>query len=126
MAEPTIVVSAASSARSDRRKDWALIIVAGGGMAMTAYSIATLVMSSGNPKYVFYLGVMAMIQILIIFTGVLGLLVKRSLNVSRSGVSVSDFDPDDDDLIPRGDAVSAVEEAVQQIPSIDGTDNKPS
>lgn len=60
-----------------------------------------------------------MAQIAIIFTGILGLLVKRALTLSRTQFSVSDFDPDDE-LIPRSDAVEAVEEAVQSVPKVNG------
>jgi hypothetical protein len=86
-------------------------------MVMTIFAGFSLWLSSGNPKYVFWLGALAMAQIAIIFTGILGLLVKRVLTLSRTQFSVSDFDPDDE-LIPRSDAVSAVEEAVQSVPEV--------
>lgn len=115
-----------SVAKADRRRDWALVILAGGGMTMTLYSIAVLYMSQSEVKYVFYLGVLAMLQIFVVFTGLLGLLVKRNLTISRAGITVSDFDPDKDDLIPRGDAIEAVEEAVHEVPKVDGSTDKQS
>ena len=67
-----------------------------------------------------------MAQIAIIFTGILGLLVKRRLSLSRTEFKVSDFDSSSEELIPRSDAVEAVEEAVQSVPEVtNGTTDKP-
>ncbi len=116
-------VSAESERRSDSRRDWALLVVSAGGMAMTVFAGFALWLVSGNAKYAFWMGVLAMAQIAIIFTGILGLLVKRRLSLSKSEFKVSDFD----DLVPRKDASEAVQEAVEQLPSVvDGSTDKSS
>ena len=125
MAEPVSVISPASEASSDTRRDWALGIVAAGGMAMTIFAGFSLWLLSGNATYIFYMGMAAMVQIAIIFTGILGLLVKRRLSVTKSEFKVSDFEPEE--LITKKDATEAVQEAVEQIPPVDdGSTNKPS
>lgn len=117
-------VSAASEERSDTRRDWALIVVSAGGMAMTIFAGFSLWLLSGNPGYIFYLGMAAMAQIAIIFTGILGLLVKRRLSLTKSEFKVSDFDQE---LIPKQDAIDAVQEAVEELPNVvDGSTDKPS
>ena len=64
-----------------------------------------------------------MAQIAIIFTGILGLLVKRRLSLSRTEFKVSDFE---EELIPRDEAAEAVQEAVQAVPEVseDGSTDK--
>ena len=114
-------VSPESERRSDRRRDWALIVVSLGGMTMTIFAGFAMWLLSGNAKYVFWLGALAMGQIALIFTGILGLLVKRRLSLSRTEFKISDFDP-----LSRHDAQEAVEEAVESLPAINDSTNKPS
>jgi hypothetical protein len=127
MAVEVLKVSPTSEARSDKRRDLALMVVTGGGMAMTAFATAGLWFVRDNPTYAFYLAVGGLVNIGIIFTGILGLLVKRRLSVSKSEINISDFN-EGDDLIPRQDAQSAVEEAVEEIPAVtpSASTNKPS
>lgn len=65
-----------------------------------------------------------MAQIAIIFTGILGLLVKRRLSLSRTEFKVSDFE--ETGLIPKEEAAEAVQEAVQAVPEVNGLTDKPS
>jgi len=112
-------------ARADKRRDWALFFLSGGGMVMTMYAAAVLWLVKGLPSYVFYMGVFAHIQIIVVFTGILGLLVKRELKITKGEINISDHA--DEDLIHRHEAVMAVEEAVEEIPAVtNGTNNKPS
>jgi Ca2+/Na+ antiporter len=79
--------------RSERRRDFALGSVIGGGLLMTVLVfLITWFLRDANAVYMFNIAVGALINIAIIFTGILGLLVKRRLSVSRSELSVSDFD----------------------------------
>jgi hypothetical protein len=79
--------------RSERRRDFALGSVIGGGVVMTALAFwITWFLRDANAVYIFNIAVGALINIAIIFTGILGLLVKRRLSVSRTELSVSDFD----------------------------------
>lgn len=90
---------------------------------MTIYAGFALWLLSGNPQYVFWLGALAMAQIAIIFTGILGLLVKRRLSLSRTEFKVSDFE---EELIPKDEAAKAAQEAVQAVPEVNGLTDKPS
>ena len=64
-----------------------------------------------------------MAQIAIIFTGILGLLVKRRLSLSRTEFKVSDFE--EGGLIPKEEAAEAVQEVVQSVPEVsDGPTDK--
>ena len=75
----------------DKRRNYAVFILLGGGMTMTAFSSVGLFLLQTNALYVFYLSLFAMFNIFIIFTALAGLLVKRSISVSRSGVNLSDL-----------------------------------
>jgi len=78
---------------SDRRRNWGLILLAGGGMAMTIYAAAALwVLYLGNAPlaFVFYLGLAALGLVGIVLTGFSALLVKRTFRVGRDGVEYSD------------------------------------
>ena len=79
--------------RSQRRRDFALGIVALGGLMMTILVYWTVwFMMDANAVYLFNIAIGALINIAIIFTGILGLLVKRRLSVSKTEMSVSDFE----------------------------------
>lgn len=128
-----IVVDPKTVEKGDVRRDWALILLAGGGMAMTLFAVACLYLISANEKYVFYMGLAAMVQIFAIFTGFMGLLVKRSLKISKSEISIVDHDVDNmrseespkpDDLVIRGDVKKEVEEAVEELPAAAPTEEK--
>lgn len=79
--------------RSDRRRDWGLVLLAGGGMAMTAFATAALVILYARHaplSYVFYLGLAALALVGIVLTGFSALLVKRTFRIGRDGVEYSD------------------------------------
>lgn len=113
------------TAKGERRRDWALLFLNGGGIAMTIYAAVCLYLLRETPGFVFYLGMAAMVQILIVFTGILGLLVSRSIKLSRQEISITDHDSDND-LIPRPAAQAAVEEAVGSVPAVKDDTNKQS
>jgi hypothetical protein len=124
MAVEVLKVSPTSEAASDRRRDWALAVISGGGVAMTIFTSVAMYFVRESPMYVFYLGVGGMVNIGVIFTGILGLLVKRRLSVSKSEINISDFN-EDDDVIPREQATEAVEEALAEVPAVtDGTNDQ--
>lgn len=86
------VVPAKNLDASDLRKTWALLFLAGGGLTMTAYAGVVLWLVGDVARYAYYLGMFAMLNIFIIFTGMLGLLVKRTLNISKTGIVVEDHE----------------------------------
>lgn len=82
-----------ASERSDRRRDWGLGLLAGGGMSMTVFAAVTLWMlyERGAPaSYLLYMGLGALALIGIVLTGFSALLVKRTFRIGRDGVEYSD------------------------------------
>jgi len=75
---------------SDRRRNWGLIMLAGGGMAMTAYAGAALWLVRDDRDYAFYLGAGALGLVGVVLTGFSALLVKRTIRVTRDGLDYSD------------------------------------
>lgn len=118
-----VVVSEASIERSDTRKEWALIALFGGGVIMTIYATICLCLVSDNPKYVFYLGLCSMVMVFTVLSGLMGMLVRRSLKISKRGIDVTDLSNDDsnkdDDLIERKDAKDAVDKVPPEEPATD-------
>lgn len=85
-----------SDLRSERRRDAALAVVTLGGLAMTVLVfVVTWLLRDANALYLFQIALGGLINIGIIFTGILGLLIKRRLSVSKTEVSVSDFEHED-------------------------------
>ncbi|QNQ09236.1 hypothetical protein [Sphingomonas alpina] len=64
---------------AEARKGAALVLMATGGMAMTAYAGFALWIVRGEAKFAFYLGETALAIVLIVLTGFAGLLVRRRL-----------------------------------------------
>jgi hypothetical protein len=79
--------------RSDRRRDWGLLFLAGGGMAMTAYAGCALYLVRAQANLAFWLGMAAMGLVGVVLTGFAGLIVKRTLRLSRDGLEVADLPP---------------------------------
>jgi len=79
--------------RSDRRRDWGLLFLAGGGIAMTAYAGAALYLVRAVADLAFWLGMAAMGLIGVVLTGFAGLVVKRTLRIGRDGLEVADIVP---------------------------------
>lgn len=59
------------------RRGWALALMAGGGVGMTLYALLALWLVRGKPAFVFWLGVLAHLSIIIVISGFGALLVKR-------------------------------------------------
>lgn len=66
---------------SDRRRDWGLLFLAGGGVAMTAYAAYALWLVRDRADFAFYLGAGALLLVGIVLTGFAGLLVKRTIRI---------------------------------------------
>jgi hypothetical protein len=77
---------------SDKRRTWGLILLAGGGMAMTGFASVVLWLVRENADYAFYLGLCAMALIGVVLTGFAGLLMKRTIRATILGneIEVSD------------------------------------
>lgn len=82
-----------TAAASDKRRNWGLAMLAGGGMAMTAFATAALVIlyvRNARLEYVFWLGITSLSLVGIVLTGFSALLVKRTFRVGRDGVEYQD------------------------------------
>ncbi|MES2295265.1 MAG: hypothetical protein V4527_18355 [Pseudomonadota bacterium] len=77
------------------RRGWALALLAGGGIAMTIYAGAALILVRTNAAFVLYLGLAAHVSILIVLTGFAGLLVKRTISARIAGGEFSAADQAD-------------------------------
>lgn len=68
------------------RRAWALMLLCGAGVAMTAFASVGLYLVRERPTYVFYLAAGAMLLIGIVITGYAGLLVKRDIDINALGL----------------------------------------
>jgi hypothetical protein len=75
---------------TNERKNIALWMMFGGALVFTGYAIAGLWLVSSYPQYVFWLAVIAHIQIFSIMAGYIAQLVKRRISAGRDGVSITD------------------------------------
>jgi hypothetical protein len=75
-----------------RRRNLAIYMVFLAGLTMIAYSVAALIFVKLVAIHVFWLGIAAMVNLGLIFTGLLGLLAKRSISISTQGLTINDSD----------------------------------
>jgi len=84
----------------DGRRAGAFLAVLGGAITMTVYVSVVLYLVRSRLDYVFWLGLAAHFHILVGLTGLLALLVKRSIKATREGIEITD------DAIKDGDSVT--------------------
>lgn len=75
---------------TNERKNIALWMMFGGALVFTAYAIAGLWLVSSFANYVFWLAVIAHIQIFSIMAGYIAQLVKRRITAGKDGVTITD------------------------------------
>lgn len=78
------------SLETNERKNIALWMMFGAAVIFTIYASLGLWMVSTNLQYVFWLAVMAHIQIFSIMCGFIAQLVKRRISAGKDGVSITD------------------------------------
>lgn len=83
------------------RRAWALMLLAGSAITMTAYVVWALWIVKGVPKYAFYLGMLGFLMVGIVVTGFAGLLVRRSVDLSALGVRFKVDDKEIDTIAQR-------------------------
>jgi hypothetical protein len=86
------------------RRAWALLLLAGCSVTMTAYVIGVLWIVKTTPQYAFYLGIAGFLMIAIVTTGFAGLLVRRSIDLNALGVQ---FRVNDQEIQNIADRVAA-------------------
>lgn len=75
---------------TNERKNLALWIMLAGAMIFLIYAVVGLWLVASIPLYVFWLAVIAHIQVFSIIAGFIAQLVKRRISFSRDGVSITD------------------------------------
>jgi len=74
----------------DRRRDMALLALVGGCVVMTVFVAVLIWMLQAHPGFLFWIAMFAMSIILVSLTALAGLIVKREVSVTKSGVVISD------------------------------------
>lgn len=78
------------SLETNERKNIALWMMFGGAIIFTLYAVAGLWLVANTPQYVFWLAVIAHVQIFSIMAGYIAQLVKRRISVGKEGLSIID------------------------------------
>lgn len=104
------------------RRAWALLLMAGCSVSMTAYVVWVLWIVRTTPQYAFYLGVGGFLMIAIVTTGFAGLLVRRSIDLNALGVKFHVNDQEiqqiADRIVEKTPAPVAVVAPVAPAPSV--------
>lgn len=75
---------------TNERKNLSLWMMFGGALTFTVFAAVGLFMVAANLKYVFFLAVLAHVQIITIMTGFIAQLVKRRITAGKQGITISD------------------------------------
>jgi hypothetical protein len=75
---------------ADGRRAWAFAAIMGCCVVMTLFAAVGVYIVSGNAGLSFWLALAAHAQIMVGLTGLIALFVKRSISVTRDGISVTD------------------------------------
>lgn len=98
------------------RRGWALVLLAGGGVAMTGYAFRALQIVKNVPSYAFYLGAGALALIAIVLTGFAGLLIRRRIAGSVLGSSFEISDEMQATAVVAATAAIAAKQATDAAP----------
>ena len=74
------------------RRAWALLALLGGCVVFTSFSAVAVWLLSGNEEYTFYLAIAAHLQLAIGMGTLGGLLVRRSVKVTKEGLEYEDLE----------------------------------
>lgn len=85
----------------DGRRAWALLLMAGCSVTMTAYVAWVLWIVKNRADYAFYLGLAGFIMIAIVTTGFAGLLVKRMVDLDALGIKFKVSDQEIQDIADK-------------------------
>ena len=75
---------------TNQRKNIALWMMFGGALIFTVYLFVSLWLVQNDLDKVFWLAVLAHIQLFTIMTGYITIVVKRRININKDGVSIQD------------------------------------
>lgn len=77
---------------TDGRKAWALLALLGGCVVFTSFVAAGVYLTRDDPEFSFYLAIAAHVQILIGMLSLGGLLVRRSVKITKDGMEYMDHE----------------------------------
>lgn len=75
---------------TNERKNLSLWMMFGGAVTFTIFAAIGLGLVATNLQYVFWLAVIAHVQVVTIMTGFIAQLVKRRITAGRDGITISD------------------------------------
>lgn len=88
---------------TNERKNISLWMMFGGALVFTAYAIAGLILVHTHPHYVFWLAIVAHLQMFSIMCGYIAQLVKRRISAGKDGISIADEGAGEPLPVPTGD-----------------------
>lgn len=74
----------------ENRRAWAFAALCGASFVFTVFAAVAVWLLSGNAKYTFYLGLAAHAQLMLCLGAISALLVRRTLSVSKDGITMKD------------------------------------
>lgn len=80
---------------TNERKNLSLWMMFGGSIVFTIFAAIGLWLVAANLQYVFWLAVIAHVQIITIMTGFIAQLVKRRITAGKEGITISDSGTDE-------------------------------
>lgn len=80
---------------TNQRKNLALWMMFGGSLVFTLYAVAAFVVVRAELGFIFWLGLVAHIQIFSIMCGFIALLVKRRIYAGKQGIEIADQGTDE-------------------------------
>lgn len=75
---------------TNERKNLSLWMMFGGAVTFTIFAAIGLWLVAANLQYVFWLALVAHVQIITIMTGFIAQLVKRRITAGKDGITISD------------------------------------
>lgn len=75
---------------TNERKNLSLWMMFGGSIVFTIFAAIGLWLVSASLQYVFWLAVIAHVQLALIMTGFIAQLVKRRITAGKEGITISD------------------------------------
>lgn len=84
------ILKKALNLETNERKNLAIWMMFGGAVVFTIYATYGLLLVKSNLGFVFWLAIVAHVQIFSIMAGFIAQLVKRRISASKNGVSIED------------------------------------
>ena len=90
--KPPLVTTSVDTVRADRRRDWAVWLLFLAFLINTVYATVVLIKARHDPNDAMWLGLAAHANTFVVLSAIGGLLVKRHLEIDRTGLRLDDRD----------------------------------